>query len=110
MTQIQKMAKAIENIKDGERLIRITDYQNMDTIEVKRKDIKSFSYPALDNKVVYIFALADIEEAVRQHFLNDIAENRGYDRSQSQWCLLHNSYYKRKRKAIFEIARGLLLI
>ena len=43
MTQIQKMAKAIENIKDGERLIRITDYQNMDTIEVKRKDIKSFS-------------------------------------------------------------------
>lgn len=55
-------------------------------------------------------ALSDIEEAVRQHFLNDIAENRGYDRSQSQWCLSHNSYYKRKRKAIYEIARGLLLI
>lgn len=54
MTQIQRMAKAIENITDGERIIRITDYQNMDTIEVKRKDIKSFSYPALDNKVVYI--------------------------------------------------------
>lgn len=55
-------------------------------------------------------ALSEIEEAVRQHFLNDIAENRGYDRSQSQWCLSHNSYYKRKRKAIYEIARGLLLI
>jgi len=63
MTQIQKMAKAIENIKDGERLIRITDYQNMDTIEVKRKDIKSVSYPALDNKVVYIdFVLPFIEK------------------------------------------------
>lgn len=55
-------------------------------------------------------ALTDIEEVCRQHFLNDIAENRGYDRSQSQWCMSHNSYYKRKRKAIYEIARGLLLI
>lgn len=55
-------------------------------------------------------ALFDIEETVRQHFLNDIAENRGYDKSQSQWCLSHNAYYKRKRKAIYEIAKGLLLI
>lgn len=55
-------------------------------------------------------ALADIEEMCRQDFLNDIAENRGYDRSQSHWCLSHNAYYKRKRKAIYEIAKGLLLI
>lgn len=55
-------------------------------------------------------ALADIEETCRQHFLNDIAENRGYERSQSQWCLSHNAYYKRKRKAIYDIAKGLRLI
>ena len=55
-------------------------------------------------------ALADIEETVRQHFINDIADNRGYDKSQSQWCLSHNAYYNRKRKAIYEIAKALLLI
>ena len=55
-------------------------------------------------------ALADIEEACRNGFLVDIAENRGYDRSRTNWLLSHNAYYNRKRKAIYEIAKGLFLI
>lgn len=63
MTYIQRMAKAIEKIENGEQPIRIIDRYNMDTIDIKRKDIKSFSYPALDNKVVYIdFVLPFIEK------------------------------------------------
>lgn len=62
MTQIQRMVKAIEKITDGERAIRIFDHLNMDMIDIKRKDIVSFSYPVLDNKVVYIdFVLPFIE-------------------------------------------------
>lgn len=55
-------------------------------------------------------ALGEIEEPCREFFLSDIAENRGYDKSQSRWLLSHNSYYARKRKAIYDIAKYLLLI
>ncbi len=55
-------------------------------------------------------ALADIEEAGRKDFLVDIAENRGYDRSQINWLFSHGAYYNRKRRAIYEIAKGLCLI
>lgn len=55
-------------------------------------------------------ALDEIEEGCRADFLIDIADNRGYDRSQIQFYMSHNAYYNRKRKAIFEIALYLLLI
>ncbi len=55
-------------------------------------------------------ALADIEEGCRNEFLVDIAENRGYDRSQINWLLSEMAYYNRKRKAIYEIAKRLYLI
>lgn len=55
-------------------------------------------------------ALDTIEEPCREFFLSDIAENRGYDKSKSQWLLSHNAYYARKRKAIYDVAKFLLLI
>lgn len=55
-------------------------------------------------------ALSEIEEGCRADFLIDIADNRGYDRSQIQFFMSHNAYYNRKRKAIYEIALYLLLI
>lgn len=55
-------------------------------------------------------ALQDIEKDLQEDFLTDIAENRGYDKSQICWVLSHNAYYDRKRKAIYDIARLLLLI
>ncbi len=55
-------------------------------------------------------ALADIEEACREDFLLDIAENRGYDRSRISLFFSRKAYYSRKRKAIYDIAKLLRLI
>lgn len=55
-------------------------------------------------------ALSEIEESCRGHFLMDIADNKGYDNSQSQNIFSYNSYYQRKRKAIYDIAKNLLLV
>lgn len=55
-------------------------------------------------------ALADIEEACRESFLRDIAENRGYEKSQIGTLFSRRAYYNRKRKAIYDIARLLRLI
>jgi hypothetical protein len=55
-------------------------------------------------------ALSGIEEGCRGDFLLDIAENRGYDRSQINWLVSEGAYYNRKRQAIYEIARKLHLI
>jgi len=55
-------------------------------------------------------ALQSIEEACRLDFLADIAENRGYDKSQVCWLFSINAYYARKRKVLYDIAKGLCLI
>ena len=55
-------------------------------------------------------ALNDIEEACRGEFLIDIAENRGYYRSQINWMLSEGAYYRRKAKAVYDIAHKLCLI
>ena len=55
-------------------------------------------------------ALDDIEVGCRADFLVDIAENRGYERSKLLWLLSRHAYYNRKRKAIYDIARGLRLV
>lgn len=55
-------------------------------------------------------ALEDIEDACRDGFLLDIAENRGYDRSQISTLFSRKAYYSRKRKAIYDIAKRLRLI
>lgn len=55
-------------------------------------------------------ALFDIEEGCRDSFLTDIAENRGYERSEISFLLSRKAYYNRKRKAIYEIATHLHLI
>lgn len=55
-------------------------------------------------------ALSGIEEGCRFEFLVDIAENRGYDRSQINWLVSEGAYYNRKRQAIYDIAHRLHLI
>ena len=55
-------------------------------------------------------ALLDIEESCRGEFLIDIAENRGYYRSQINWMLSEGAYYRRKAKAVYDIAHRLYLI
>ena len=55
-------------------------------------------------------ALADIEEGCRNEFLVDIAENKGWHKSQINWLLSQNAYYNRKWKAVYQIAKGLHLV
>lgn len=55
-------------------------------------------------------ALSDIEEICREGFLQDIAENRGYEKSNLGMIFSSRAYYNRKRKAIYEIAKRLKLI
>ena len=71
----------------------------------------SFEKPHTKDAVAALKALgADIEEVCRESFLLDIAENRGYEKSQIGTLFSRRAYYNRKRKAIYDIARLLRLI
>lgn len=55
-------------------------------------------------------ALEDIEIGVREDMLRDIQNRRGYDFSPASYCISKNTYYKRKKKLIYDIAKNLALV
>ena len=56
-------------------------------------------------------ALDTIEEpAIRAELLRDMVARRGYDRSRVQWCICANSYYARRRKVLYLVAKSASLI
>lgn len=55
-------------------------------------------------------ALVDIDPNLRKDFLADIAYHRGYDYAQVSPYLAKNTYYAKKRKFVYEVAKKLLLI
>lgn len=55
-------------------------------------------------------ALETVECNIRCELLRDIVLSRGYHFSAVSPFISKNTYYQRKRKVIYEIARGLLLI
>ena len=55
-------------------------------------------------------ALMPCEEQLRKDILNDIADCRGYDKSRTALTISYHAYYRRKMKAIFDIAKKLHLI
>jgi hypothetical protein len=55
-------------------------------------------------------ALFSCEEQLRKDILNDIAACRGYDKSKTALNLSYHAYYRRKTKAIFDIAKKMYLI
>lgn len=55
-------------------------------------------------------ALEEIEVGIRKEILYDIQYNRGYDFSPVSYCIAKNSYYKRKKKIIYDIAKNLAFI
>ena len=59
---------------------------------------------AIDN------ALLEIEPGVREFVLDDIARKRGYDFSKTSPYFAKNTYYRRKRKLVYDIARLLSLV
>ena len=55
-------------------------------------------------------ALEDIEVGIRMDMLRDIQNRRGYDFSPASYCISKNTYYKRKKKLIYDIAKSLALV
>lgn len=55
-------------------------------------------------------ALEDIEIGIRMDMLLDIQYRRGYDFSPVSFCISKNTYYKRKKKLIYDIAKNLSLV
>ncbi len=55
-------------------------------------------------------ALETIEVGIRMDILRDIQFRRGYDFSPASVCISKNTYYTRKKKLIYDIAKRLSLI
>lgn len=55
-------------------------------------------------------ALEDIEAGIRMDILRDVQSRRGYDFSPASYCISKNTYYKRKKKLIYDIAKNLALV
>ncbi len=55
-------------------------------------------------------ALAEVEAGMRDELLQDIARGRGYTRSPLQGCVSKNTYYRRRRKLVHDIAKAFLLL
>lgn len=55
-------------------------------------------------------ALQDVEIGIRRDLLDDIRTGRGYDFSRASPFLAKNTYYQRKRKLIYDVAKGLALL
>ena len=55
-------------------------------------------------------ALESVEIGIRKDLLRDVQRRRGYDFSPAAECISKNTYYRRKKKLIYDIAIGLHLI
>lgn len=55
-------------------------------------------------------ALEEVEVGIRKNMLEDIQYRRGYDFSPASPFISKNTYYRRKRKLIYDIAVGLALM
>ena len=55
-------------------------------------------------------ALEEVEVGIRRDMLSDIQKRRGYDFSSAALIISKNTYYRRKRKLIYDIAKELALL
>lgn len=55
-------------------------------------------------------AMAEIEAGIRRDILADIAAGRGYGKSAAQYIVGKDTYYRRRNKMIYDIAKALALI
>ena len=55
-------------------------------------------------------ALSEVEVGLRADLLQDIASGRGYVRSPLQCLVSKNTYYRRRRKLVHDIAKAFLLL
>lgn len=98
-TSVVCMVNAI--CADYERRERAIKYSNI-TGAVLARYIELNS--VIDN------ALQEVEVGIRADLLRDIADGRGYNRSPTQCVVSKNTYYRRRRKLIHDIAKELSLL
>ena len=55
-------------------------------------------------------AFVDVEIGLKKHLLEDIKTGRGYEASLASSFIAKNTYYKRKKKIIYDVARSLSLL
>ncbi len=55
-------------------------------------------------------SLEEVEVGIRKDMLSDIQKRRGYDFSAASLVISKNTYYRRKRKLIYDIAKELALL
>ena len=55
-------------------------------------------------------AFTDVEIGLKKHLLEDIKLGRGYEASLASSFIAKNTYYKRKKKIIYDVARSLSLL
>lgn len=55
-------------------------------------------------------SLSTIEEGLQKTMLSDIADNRGWFRSEACLIISEGAYYRRKSRCIYEIAKRLNLV
>ena len=55
-------------------------------------------------------AMADLEPGLRNIMINDFETGCGYQKSDAMCIIGKNAYYRRKRKVVADVARGLYLI
>ncbi len=55
-------------------------------------------------------AFLDVESGLKSYLLEDIKLNRGYEASMASPFIAKNTYYKRKKKIIYDVAKCLFLL
>lgn len=55
-------------------------------------------------------ALGNMEASIREDMLADVAAGRGYDFSPCSVFVAKNTYYERKRRFVFDVAKKLSLV
>ena len=104
-TSIVSIGKAI--CADYDRRERVISRAASETNEVSSSD------PVIDRlselNAIVDEALVEIEEELRRIMLDDILTGRGYEFSQATTIVSRGAYYRRKRKLIYDIAKGLRL-
>ena len=98
-TSVVEIVKAV--CSDYDRRERAIKFSNL-TGDVLTK------YVELNNAIDK--ALTDVEVGIRRDMLNDIQKRRGYDFSRAALIISKNTYYRRKRKLIYDIAKELALL
>jgi hypothetical protein len=88
----------------------IADYERRERILKDRNASETVLDKAAELNAIVDTALEDIEPALCKDIVSDITDGRGYKRSSCSLVMQENTYYRRRRKLIHDIAVAMGLI